>query len=836
MWRNYILVGLRALGKNRAYAAINIAGLALGLAACLMILLYVRYETSYDEWMPGADRAFQLQTFYSATESGGEEMKLQVSSIVAGRALKKDYPDQVERLVWVRSFAPVVIQDGQAGLIEKLRMADGNLFDIMNVPFVRGSAATALPDAHSIALSESEARRRFGNADPIGKTLTLVDNTGPVDYRVTGVFKDWPKNSSFSADAVARFDLQTQFADRLEQTTEWDSQQGWNFVRLRSADDAALIQSRMAAWEKRNIPDNIGEGRRTNPGDYQDFRLTNLRDIHLGDAPRAGITPSNDRRTVATFAVIALLILGMACVNFTNLATARASQRAREVALRKVLGASRGQLIAQFLSEAVLVTAIAMVLALAAVELLLPSFNAFLKAGMTLDYVGRNGVLPYVVALTLLVGLLAGLYPAFYLARFEPAKILKANKSSADAQGSGRLRSALVIGQFAVSIGLIICTAVIYAQTVYARTSDAGYRRDGLLQVGNLGFRGVDRRDGAVTEQIRRLPGVIVAARTQIAVAPNSNSMTSVYKPGNPNSSVDLGRYAIETGFFQAMGMKLLAGRDFSEAVGRDDATTPYPLDRAAEKAFASRGANVVLTRAAARRLGYASPGDAIGKELRAGLTLPEFGLVPVTVVGVVEDARFRSIRDPLQPIMYIMQRDGFSDIVVRFDGDPAKVREAVEQVWKRNIPQVPFEGRFADDIVREQYEREAARGQLFAAFAILAVVIGCLGLFGLAAFTAERRTKEIGIRKVLGARTVDIVRLLVWQFSRPVLIANLIAWPIAWWLMRDWLNGFDTRISLTPVPFLLAGSLALAIAIVTVAGHAFRVARTNPVRALRYE
>lgn len=836
MWRNYVLVGLRALAKSRAYAVINIAGLALGLAACLMILLYVRYETSYDAWMEEGDRAFQFQTYYLATDDGSEEMKLQVSSIVAGRALAKDYPDQIEKLVWVRSFSPIVIQDGEAAELEELRMADGNLFEIMKVPFVRGTAATALPDGHSIALGESEARRRFGAADPIGRTLTIVDNSGPVDYRVTAVFRDWPRDSSFTAKAVARFDLEAQFADRREQLALWDNQQGWNFVRLRSPADAALIQARMPAWEKRNIPDNRSDGERSNPGDYTDFRLTPLHEVHLGEAQRASATPGNDRVTVATFGVIALLILGMACVNFTNMATARASQRAREVALRKVLGASRAQLIVQFLGEAVMVTAIAMLLALALVELLLPTFNAFLHADMALPYVGPGGVLPMVVALTLGVGVLAGVYPAFYLARFEPARILKANTSAADSHGSGRLRGALVIGQFAVSIGLIVCTAVIYGQTVYARTVDAGYQRDGLLQVGNLGFRGVDGRDQQVTEQVRRLPGVVAAARTQIAVAPQNNTSVSVYRAGRSDGGVTLGRYAVELGFFRAMGMKLVAGRDFSDAIGRDDATTPPRLDQAAERAFVARGANVVVTREAARRLGFATPAAAIGQQLRAGLSLPGYGLVPVTIVGVVEDARFRSLRDPLQPIVYVMQRNDFSQLIVRFTGDPAAAREAVEQVWQRNVPQVPFAGRFGDDIVRELYAREEARGRLFAGFALLAVVIGCLGLFGLAAFTADRRTKEIGIRKVLGARTIDIVRLLVWQFSRPVLIANLIAWPIAWWMMRDWLNGFDQRIALTPLPFLLGGGLALAIAVLTVGGHALRVARTSPVRALRYE
>ncbi|HEX8553625.1 MAG TPA: ABC transporter permease, partial [Sphingomonas sp.] len=709
MWRNYVTVGFRALTKNKAYAFINIAGLALGLAACLLILLYVRYETSFDRWMRDGDRAFQLQTYYRATDTGGEEMKLQVSAIAAGRALKKDYPQQVEKLVWVRSFSPIVIQDGQAGEIEDLRMADDNLFEIMPVPFVRGSAATALPDTHAIALSETEAKKRFGNANPMGKTITIVDNTGNVDYRVTGVFKDWPKNSSFRANAVARFDLGVQFADREQAITSWTSQQGWNFVRLRAPTDAALINGNMPAWEKRNIPDNVGDGQRTNPGEVQDYRLASLPELHLGEAQDASAEPGNDRLTVITFAVIALLILGMACINFTNLATARASQRAREVALRKVLGASQRQLITQFLGESLLVTSIAMVIALAAVELLLPAFNGFLDAGMQLRYLGDGGVLLPVILLVIVVGVAAGLYPAFYLARFEPAKILKANKSASDAQGAGWLRNALVVGQFAVSIGLIVCTAVIYSQTLYARTSDAGYQRDGLLQVGNLGYRGVDQRDGQVVEQIRRVPGVVAAARTQIAINPGGNSVTSVYLPGS-TAGIDLGQYAVETDFFRAMGMKMVAGRGFSDAIGRDDATTPFPLDRNAERAFAQRGQNIVITREASRRLGFATPQDAIGKEARAQMTLPEFGMVPLTIVGVIEDARFRSIRDPLQPIMYIMQRNGFGDIVVRFNGNPAQVRDAVGAVWNRVIPQVPFEARFADDIVRQQYARDEAR------------------------------------------------------------------------------------------------------------------------------
>jgi putative ABC transport system permease protein len=836
MWWNYLKVAGRSLAKNRVYAFINLFGLTVGLAACLLILLYVRYERSYDSWLANADQVYQLQTYFSASSRGGEQKDLQLSAIAAGRALEKDFP-QVEKVVWVRSFSPIVIQNGQPLQVQTLRMVDSNLFEVFDLPFVRGSTATALPDSHSVALSESEAKRRFGDTNPIGKTFTIVDNTGDVDYRVTAVFKDIPKNSSLSADMVARFDLETQFADRMQQVTRFGSQQGWNFVKLRKGVDPADVTSQFAAWEKRNIPDEVINGERTNPGDDMDFGLVNIRDVHLGKAQMYSLTPGNDTGTVTTFAVIALLVVGMASINFTNLATARASQRAREVALRKVLGASRGQLIAQFLTESILLTLLAMLMALALVELLLPAFNGFLEANIAIRYWGRENVWLPGLALVLLVGAAGGLYPALYLSRFQPAKILKANKSSADAAGSGRLRGFLVVAQFAISIGLIVCTAVIYGQTRFAQTLDAGYQRDGLLQVANLDFRGVSQEQSRqLVERIRRVPGVEAAARTQIAVSPNGNSAADFFLPG-ASSSVSLGVYGIETGFFEAMGMRLVAGRFFQDSQGKDDATTPFPVNLDAERALAGRGINVVISESAVKRLGFRSPQEAIGKTMNGTLTVREIGLIPSTIVGVVSDARFRSLREPIQPTVYVMQRISFAQIAVRFAGvKPSEIRRRIEQVWRQTVPLVPYSADFADDLVRQQYRQELARGALFAAFSILTVAIGCLGLFGLAAFTTERRTKEIGIRKVLGARTRDILQLLVWQFSRPVLIANLIAWPVAWWVMRDWLNGFDTRIALTPVPFAAAGLVAMLIAVATVAGQSFRVARTNPIHALRYE
>jgi putative ABC transport system permease protein len=836
MWRNYLTVGLRALAKNRAYAAINIVGLALGIASCLMILSFVRYEFGYDSWLPDADKVFQVQDFYRANAQGLEALKLQQTSYIVGPTLRKDFP-QIANAVYATSAPIVVIKDGQPNTVPGSLYVDGNIFDVLHVPFVEGDPAHALDDPHALALSQKAATQLFGSTNALGQTVTLTSDDYKADYRVTAVYKDIPKNSSLAFGLIARFDPQSYWHSTPNILTSWSWQSGSYWVRLKSIADAAAINAQLPAWKKRNIPDIVSGTVRNNPGEEQDWKLVNIRDVHLGEAQNGAQRPGNDKRAIITFAIIALLILGMACVNFTNLATARATQRAREVALRKVLGATRKQLIVQFIGESILIAAIATLIALALVELALPGVNAFLNAQIQIRYFALDGLLLPVIVLTLLVGLAGGIYPALVLSRFEPARVLKANKSSADAEGSGRLRNILVVGQFAVSIGLIICTGVVYTQTVYARTVDAGYKRDGLLQIDGLGRTQVQHVSQAMMEQIRRIPGVSAVGRGSIAVNNGHNSMSGVQLPGHSDEMM-LGVYSADDHFFDAMGMHMIAGRPLAgQTRPHDDATTTTPATPEEQKALVTRGVNVVVSEAAAHRLGFTNARDAMGKTVMTSLVEDQYGLVPSTIVGVVNDARYRSVRDPLQPIFYFYDNGSFTQMMVRFAGaDPRAVYDQVQTIWKHTLPDVPFQAKFVDDIVRDLYAADEARAELFGAFAILAVVIGCLGLFGLAAFTAERRTKEIGIRKVLGARTRDIVRLLVWQFSRPVLIANLIAWPVAWWIMRDWLNGFDQRIVLTPVPFLEAGSLALLIAVATIATHAWRVARTSPVKALRYE
>ena len=753
---------------------------------------------------------------------------------IAGKRIAKDFP-QVEQEVYAFTTQPVMIRNGEASTLEDFVYTDGNLLKLIQLPLLQGDA-NALDRVGTAVITRSEAIKRLGSDNVIGKTLSVISRGKTRDFKIVGVLADIRKNSHFKATVIARLDMGEFNTDSPNALTCWGCQNGYSYIKLRPGTDPQAIEAGLPAWEKRNIPDENAGNARFNAGDEQDWHIANLADIHIGKAQGGAMRPGNDKKSIITFAIIALLILGMAVVNFINLATARASQRAREVALRKVLGATRKQLIVQFIGESVIVAVLAMLIALALVELLMPPFAAFLDADFSVSYFGSAGIAVPVVVLVLVVGIVGGLYPAFFLSRFQPAQVLKANKSAAETPGSGRIRNALVICQFAVSIGLIICTAVIYAQTVYARTVDPGYKRDHILQVDELSRYQMIGRTDAVTEQTKRVPGVVAVGRTTIGVATDNQNNTGMLVPGRTDP-VTIGNYQIDSGFKDAMGLTMVAGRWFDDSRPMDEMSLPYPPDKIAQAALAKRGGNIVINELAAKRLGFKDPAQAVGKTFGTGLVENEFGLVPSTIIGVVKDSRFRSVKEPLDPILFQNTRSGpHSYMIVRFRGDPAEVRAGVERVWKSIAPDVPFSAKFSDDVIQELYKPDDARAQIFAAFALLAVIVGCLGLFGLASFTAERRTKEIGIRKVLGARTRDIVRLLVWQFSRPVVIANFIAWPVAWWLMRDWLNGFDARIALSPVPFLLAGALALVIAMLTVGGHAFRVARSSPIHALRYE
>jgi putative ABC transport system permease protein len=830
MWRNYLTVALRALARHKVYSFINIVGLALGLSACLLILLYVRYETSFDRALPDAQRVYQVQTLFTDPETGNRRLQQGTEGVVA-ETLAKDFPE-IEAIARADGDKPVLLDRGEAQYAEMLS-ADPSFFRILQPPFLAGDPKTALDDTSSLEVSRSEAVKRFGTVNALGRTVTGLRRGEKYDLRVTGVFEDFPRNSHLGFTLVGRI--------REEDAKDcgWGCINGVVYLKLRPGASGEDINRRLPAWERRNIPRKNVSGQMVGEGDAFDWRLVPIRDVHLSGAePFWEDRPGNDRRTIATFAIVALLILGMACVNFINLATARAGQRAREVVLRKVLGASRRQLVAQFLGESLLLTAVAMVIALAFAELALPWLADFLRADLKMSYWGPDGIAASALALLLLVGVAGGLYPALYLSRYQPGRVLKANQSTSEPAGAGYLRNLLVVAQFAVSIGLIVCTFVVYGQTRFAQTADPGYRREGLVQVLNLNRAVVIPLTETMLREVQQVPGVTAASAGNIRVASGQTLNSRIELPGR-TKSVTIGWYSVHSGFFDTMGIRLVAGRKLSRQYANDSAYTPWESEEAATagaKALVARGINVVVNELAAKQMGFASPAAAIGKQVRARAFADEIGTLPVTIVGVVQDSRFRSAREAVEPMIF-PDEGIYSSLIVRYDSaDPRAVRAGIERVWKRLAPNVPFEGDFADAQLADLYLTDQARGTTFAGFALLAVVIACLGLFGLAAFTAERRTKEIGIRKVFGARVRDIVRLLAWQFSKPVVVANLIAWPVAWWVMRDWLNGFDARIALGPGPFLMAGVLALAIALGTIAGHAVKVARLNPIHALRYE
>jgi putative ABC transport system permease protein len=830
MWRNYLTVGLRSLARNRTYAFINVFGLALGLAACLLLLVYVRYEIGYDSWVPDAERVYQVQTISLDPDESESPLDQYTHGLLA-ESWAREFPE-IEAIARVDEVNPVFLRAGQEPSFAPMHVTEANFLRIVRLPFLRGDRATALGGFDALLLSRSEAMNRFGRLDVIGETVTAVRRGEQYNLRVSGVFEDLPRNSHMPFRMLGRL------AERDREECGWGCNSSFVYAKLRPGADPRAIERRLPEWERRAIPPADVGGQQRREGDRFDWRLVNVRDVHLSGAAGTLERPGNDRRTILTFAIVALLILGMAAVNFVNLATARASQRAREVALRKVLGATRGQLIAQFLAESALVTGLSVLLALVMVEAALPWLAAFLDADLDADWFGARGLAIPVFALWTVVAVAGGIYPAFYLSRYQPAEVLKANKSSAEPLGTGRLRMALVVGQFAVSIALIVCTLVVYQQTRYAQETDLGFRREGLIQVAYANRTAMIPQTENLLRQVARIDGVESVAGTNLRVAMAETISMSVHVPGRAEPEV-IGFYSVSPEFFDTLGLRLIAGRKLSRSFAGDDASVPLDPPEAAtaaQRAMVERGVNIVVNESAARRFGFRDPQAALGRQVRVPMFGDEMGLMPATIVGVVGDTRFRSLRDPIEPQAFFDRRI-YNNLAVRYSAaDPERVRRQIGEVWKSLAPEVPYEADYADRQLAQIYSVDRARGEAFAGFSLLAVVIACLGLFGLSAFTAERRTKEIGVRKVFGASSRDIVKLLAWQFAKPVILANIVAWPLAAYVMEGWLRTFDARIALGFGPFLIAGFLALVIALGTVAAHAVRVSRTNPIHALRYE
>lgn len=830
MLRNYLTVAYRNLTKNPLYASINVVGLGIGLAACVLILLYVRGELAFESWVPDAERVYRVHARFDVP--GRAPIMSTESPGPAKDAMLEAFPE-IESAARIHSRRTKVRLDDEL-FYERMYLVDASWFEIFPPEFIEGDPATAIQDTSSVILSQSMKEKYFGQEPALGKTISLDDSVRDREFKIAGVIADAPTNSEFKWDFMGLFDPE-EFKEQPWVAEQWTSVNVGTYFKVRPGTDASVIASKLPDFEKQHIP-NANMGGKTIPvHEFIELSVMPLLDLHLHAVEGSQVNAITPYTQVMTFAGVALLILIIACINFMNLSTARASQRAREVSLRKVVGATRRELVFQFLGESTLLALLGLLLAIVVAWLALPSYNEFLDRELTLTYFGAGSVLPMLVALVVLVGIVGGLYPAFYLSRFEPAAVLRANKSS-ESQGSARLRGLLVVLQFAVSIALIICATIVYQQYNYTQTKDLGFRKDNMIIVRDLYRTQAKKVSDVLQKEIARIPGVDGVTRSGMVPGDGTENNGLLEVPGDTRGEpLVVGRYDVDWNFFDEYGIRVIAGRALSEEFANDDMTGLYDMAEKDPESMNGREVSIMLNREGVRMLGFEAPEDAIGKPVR--ITMTEKAQVDARIVGVIESFHFKSIREEIRPTYYI--HDGlFAVMTVRVaDGaDLDAVMKEVEGVWRTQVPELPFRGQILEENLAELYESERARAQMFGAFSILAVIIACLGLYGLASFTAARRTKEIGIRKVLGASTTDIVKLLLWQFSKPVLIANLIAWPVAAYLMNDWLTSFQYRVSLNPLLFVAAGLIALLIAWATVGGHAARFARTRPSYALRYE
>ncbi|WP_454280689.1 ABC transporter permease [Sphingomonas sp. Marseille-Q8236] len=798
----------RSLTRHKLFAALNIGGLAVGIAVFFVLALYVRFETSFEKWLPHHDGIYLVQTDWKRADGPfAGTYPFTMGGLLD--ELRQDFPDLVgTRIMGGANMdgkdGGSVVRNGIA-TFDDIAQVDASFLQVFDLPWVAGDKASALADPTSVIISQSAARKYFGDANPIGETMTLaLDKTAP--HRVTGVFRDLPKTTDFRFTILVRLPT----SDLGDWWNHWGSTSLKTYLRFPDEAGAEALERKMPGFVARHGARDLGEDVATRIG----LPLLALTKVHLQPA---GQESASRKLTIVTLGLVGVLTLLIAVVNYVNLASARAGLRAREVAMRKVLGADRATLVRQVLSEAVLAVAVSALLGLMLAEVGLPLVNAAGGLSLTMPYAV---VVPVLLLLSIGIGILAGSYPAVLLSRFPAAAVLASARAPGGGRAGARVREALVVAQFALVIAFLIGTAVLVAQTRHVRQADLGFRREGLLVAPWLGY--VDSaKHLALIDAFRAVPGVsmVTTSDTGVGDVGNNNSdnlrLSGRLGPGPAARSIRIG-----SDFFRLFGAKAIAGRLLDDAHRLDDRKN-------AEKGVA---VNIVISRKAVSALGFHSPEEAIGKTI----VQPR----PMTIVGVIDDLRFFSPRIPATPVYYTYTHGivSYPVATMRFTGDPRRVRDAVRAAWVRIAPEAPFHADTGEQLLQTFYEEDDRATRLFGIGAGLAVLIGCVGLWGLASFNTQRRVKEIGIRKTLGASTSDIVKLLVGQFLRPVLIANAIAWPLAFFAMRTWLAGFDDRIALSPLYFVGASVLALVIAVCTVLGQALRASRATPAWALRHD
>ncbi len=829
MWGHYLLTLYRSLSRHKLYAALNVLGLAVGVAVFLVLWLDVRFETSFERWIPDADQIYELRTVeHSVRQTPSEDGSSNGNALVE---LGADYPGTVGVRLWTQQGT---VRRGADLMPETVQVTDPSFFNVFDIPLAEGDRATALAAPDGLVLTQAKAKKYFGNADPMGRRLRVAILGAQRTYRVTGVLRNPPKSTDLQLDFLVPLT-----PDMIAQDyywTHWGSEQVNTYLRFPTAQAAAALDSDLDNFIDRRAAGDITE----HPAHKRiSLKLRPLLSLHLFNAA--------DKATVAALGLVGLFTLLLAAVNYVNLATARAGLRAREVALRKVMGATPPALFGQFMAEAIATVTLSAIIGLALCEVALPLVNTAGGLSLRLDLFTLGGPLPALLVAIAVIGLGAGAYPASILSKYRPAAVLASARAPGGGRAGGRVREALVLFQFAIAIAFTIATAVIVAQMHFLRTSEVGFQRAGLIVVGSSDDSEVtSAQQTELLEAWKGVPGVV--SDTVADIGPGNGDTTDAAgfkRPGMVGQGLTL--FTVQTGpdGLAPFDPHLAAGRFLDRNRGGDAGAsigpplpgvpTPDPKDLPRGEDRPVR--NVVANETAVKLLGFRDAQQATGalllQPVRAG------GNQRIQIVGVVRDIRFRSPHDPVPPTLYYMVKDPFATEVasVRFAGaDPRAVMEGLRRVWRSIVPDVPFQAKTAEDNLDAYYRPDDQHGRLFTIGALLAVLIGCVGLYGLASFSTARRVKEIGIRKTLGASTSDILRLLVGQFLRPVVLANLVAWPLAYFAMRAWLQGFDERVGLSPLYFLFATGLTLGVALATIIGQAWLVARAEPAKALRHD
>jgi putative ABC transport system permease protein len=810
MLSHYLKIAVRNLLQQKFYALINILGLAIGLASWLLITMYVMNQLSYDRFHERADRIYRVN--YSAKlVTDGDRYTIGATPPPVARILSTEFPE-IERGTRIYPKGSSVIRYGDKYFTEGGVLAvDSNFFQVFSFKLKQGDPITALQEPNSLIVTEDMARKYFGNEPAFGKTLLMGDSRTP--YKVVGIVENPPPNSHFT------FNILTSIASE-EQVRYFDWSWIWSglitYVQLKEGAPYQALDAKFPALVKRHAGYTIG---RIFDSSLEDFEkngngirlfLQPLTDIYLRSAGiDGGLGTQSDIRDLYIFSAIAFFILLLACINFMNLSTARSAGRSKEVGVRKVLGSVKSQLIVQFLTESLLTSLIAMLLAFGLCELFLLLFKNSLWEGLGGSLLGQDWLWLVAVALVFVVGIVAGSYPAFFLSAFKPVEVLKGKLKLG--MKSGVIRSTLVVFQFTVSICLIICTTLVFKQLHYMREQDLGFKKENVIIISNTDRLGTN--GAAFKQTLLGMPQVLSASFS--TGLPAGSIDGELFTPeGSSNANNLLSFMTADYDYLKTLGITLTKGRSFSP---------DFPSDT-------TDGAEAILiNESAVKALGWENP---IGKHLFSSRGSGK----PQEIIGVYRDFNYRSLHEKIQPLLIVCHPEGdYLSVRVRPGGLPQTLK-TMEQEWRKLAVQTPFEYSFLDENFDSQYRGEQQTARLFTFFTGLAIFIACLGLFGLATFTAEQRTKEIGIRKVLGASVWSVVNLLSKDFLKLVLLANLIAWPLAWYLIGEWLKDFAYRTPVGPWTFVLAGLLAASIALLTVFFQAFKVAQSNPVQSLRAE